>query len=602
MLTLLASLDSILNVAKTVIGIGGLILVHELGHFLVGRWCGVRAEVFSIGFGPAILSWKPGPTEYRLAPIPLGGYVKFLGESDDDISVAPDSFRAATYPRKVAIMLAGVTMNVLLAAVLFVATFSMGVDMLAPVVGMTTQGGPAWEAGIQPGDEIVTIDGRRILGFDDIVHEVALQPSVEVVVRRDGALLPPLRVVTADGGAHRVIGVVPAEDPSGVFGVEDGSRAALAGLRSGDRVVRIDGEPVSGFAEARERATAAGRDTRWTVERDGAEVEVVLPWRTRSRPVIGVVPDSLEIGAVRRGSAAEALGLRRGDVPVALGARATPTCGALQEALRSEDAAGPLVVERNGARVELTPPGDAAARAQVADSIAGVGGDAVVVSPVGGNAASPARDAGLPSGAHIVSVDGTPLAAFADLAPAVAKAAEEQRALRITWVPGGVSSTGGGELAVLPATIEEPDFTDMGALPLVRTVREEHPLDAALLGLERTDRWVKRILHTLGSLVTGRVSATNLAGPVAIAQMTYRTAESGLPQLLLFLGMISMNLAVMNLLPIPVLDGGQILMVTAERVRGRPLPERVQVGFQYAGLILLLALMVFVVANDIRRL
>ena len=174
MLTVLAPLEPTLNVIKTVLGIGGLIFVHELGHFLVGRLCGVRAEIFSIGFGPAIWKWQPGETEYRLAPIPLGGYVKFLGESPDEGVTTPDSFQAATFPRKAAIMLAGVTMNVIAAFALFVWTFSIGVELPAPVVGAVVPGSPAWVYGLQPGDEVVTIDGRAILDFSDIVQDVVL--------------------------------------------------------------------------------------------------------------------------------------------------------------------------------------------------------------------------------------------------------------------------------------------------------------------------------------------------------------------------------------------------------------------------------------------
>jgi len=183
LLIVLASLDSFLNIAKSIVGIGGIIFVHELGHFLVGRWCGVKAEAFSIGFGPVLAKWQPGETEYRLSAIPLGGYVKFCGENPDERGVVdPRSFHAATYPRKVAIMLAGVTMNVIAAFVLFAVTFSSGWMAQTPVVGRTLPGTTAWENGLRPGDRFVEINGHRIVSFSDISQETAFANEISVVL------------------------------------------------------------------------------------------------------------------------------------------------------------------------------------------------------------------------------------------------------------------------------------------------------------------------------------------------------------------------------------------------------------------------------------
>src|SRR5262245_60217086 len=179
---------AVVNIAKSVLGIGALIFVHELGHFLVGRWCGVHAEAFSIGFGPVLFKWKGRPkwpdrpdfvTEYRLSAIPLGGYVKFLGENPDGRGEPdPRTVQAATYPRKVAIMLAGVTMNVITSFLLFATTFLVGWETNPPVVGEVVPGLPAWEAGLRPGDEFVTIGGRRVLDFMDVKQETVFADEV----------------------------------------------------------------------------------------------------------------------------------------------------------------------------------------------------------------------------------------------------------------------------------------------------------------------------------------------------------------------------------------------------------------------------------------
>ncbi|MCE9637644.1 MAG: site-2 protease family protein [Planctomycetes bacterium] len=526
MLNLLA-LD-VANVAKTVLGIGGLIFFHELGHFLVGRACGVKAEAFSIGFGPVLAKWQPGETEYRLSAVPLGGYVKFLGENPDERGdVNPRSFHAATYPRKAAIMLAGVTMNVIAAFILFVAAFSRGVDLPAPVIGSLTPGMPAEAAGLKPGDRFLRIDGHRILDFSDVAQECAFTEEVEVVVERAGAELPPIRIRTAlskDDGIRR-IGFSQALDSSGLMFPTVGSQAESAGLRAGDRAVAVNGAAVADLEAAwslhRAAAATGAASVAWTVVRDDARVEVPLPtslWR------IGI----------------------------------------------AHDAAAP-VGEWLTVTIDPTLP-------------------------------SAARDAGIPTGARLVSADGAPVRTLDDLKKAVAIAGPAAREVAIEWrAPEG--SAAPTTTQVRPAKFTAETLGDLGvAMPGLRhNVREENVLRAAGLGLDRTHRWVMRILSTLRSLVTGGVSAKQLQGPIALAKSTYETADMGWPYLFLFLGMISMNLAVLNVLPVPLLDGGQLALITIEKVRGRPLPDRVLEVVQWTGLVLLLSFMLFVVVNDLRR-
>ncbi len=605
MLTVLASLEPTLNVIKTVLGIGGLIFVHELGHFLVGRLCGVRAEIFSIGFGPAIWKWQPGETEYRLAPIPLGGYVKFLGESPDEGVTAPDSFLAATYPRKAAIMLAGVTMNVLTAFALFVWTFSIGVELPAPVVGTVSPGSPAWVHGIQPGDEVVSIDGSAIIDFSDIVQDVVLAEAVDIEIRRDGKLLPAMHIRTTDDGSgiHK-LGFGPASLGTAEVRVVPDSPAAQAGLRDGDRVIALDGEPVATTEDVIAAVLAApGAATRstaghtLTIERDGQRIELTLAPATETVRRIGVAQDALVIGAVRIGGPAAAADVREGDRPVAVDGE--PVATVRQMAQRLVGAAEPGAVVtflRGGARMEVAVGDDPVAFAM---SLTG-GGDDLVVSPAfPGESVGPAARAGLMPGATILAADGMTVRSMDDLRTATKRSAESGDALTLRWRDlGGEEHTA----QITPEAIEVPADLGIAAGVLTHVVHETDVVAAVALGMQRTHRWVSRILGTLGSLLTGKVSATNLSGPVAIAQHTYKQAETGLGQFLLFLGFISMNLAVLNLLPIPMLDGGQLAMITAEKIRWRPLPETVQAGLQWAGLILLLGLMVFVVANDIRKL
>lgn len=529
MLTLLAGLDAVANTAKTVLGIGGLIFVHELGHFLVGRLCNVKAEAFSIGFGPVLWKWQPGETEYRLSAIPLGGYVKFLGENPDERGERdPRSFHAATYPRKVAIMLAGVTMNVFVAFALFFAAFSVGVEVTSPVLGAVEPGSPAARAGLAPGDRIVTIDGHRIDGFEDIVQETVTRDAVTVVRERDGRRMDPVRIPTVDNGdGLRVIGISPALRGDGTLAILPDSPAAKAGLLSGDRVVDVAGVPATDATAAVATHVAARRDTEWTVVRGDAHVRVQVP---------------------------QALGWK-------LGIRA------------HLDAS----TSAPGTGVAVAPDADPA-------------------NP------SPARDAGIAAGSRIFEVEGKPVATFDEIRAHIGDAGRAGRPLRLSWRAPDGTVHADREIRAVERPDASPAALGVGSPAATVTLRETNVVAAFALGLERTHRWVMRILGTLESLVTGRVSAKKLQGPIAIARATYDTADEGFAKLALFLGMISMNLAVLNVMPIPVLDGGQLALATIERVRGRPLPDRVVEVVQWTGLIAMLALMVLVVTNDLRNL
>jgi regulator of sigma E protease len=597
-LTALASLDSAINVAKSVVGIGGIIFVHELGHFLVGRWCGVKAEAFSIGFGPVLAKWQPGETEYRLSAIPLGGYVKFLGENPDERGVAdPRSFNAATYPRKVAIMLAGVTMNVIAAFVLFAVTFSSGWMAEAPVVGDVAAGMPAWEYGVRKGDEIVSIDGHRIVDFTDIRQETAFADEVTIVLKRDGAVQPPVTIPTRDRGEGiRQIGVNQAVVADGRFAVA-GETAEAAGFRTDDRVVAVDGAPVASLTEALEAHRKAKHDTVWTLERAGAKVQAILPWKVVPVPRIGVLLGSRKI-CVARGGPTFAAGLRTGDEPVRVGAADTPTAGAFQTAVADAANAGPAVVRRAGSEVTVAlPPGDA--RGAFAESVAiyEEAGEVWATLMAGDH---PARAAGLPDVFHVLEANGEPVRAGGDLHEVLRRADASKGPVVLRWADAAGRE---GTTTVTPAAVVEPDAApDTGGiafLGMTQLVREPNLFGAMSLGLDRTHRWIDRIFETLGSLVTGRVSGSKLMGPITIARGTYSQAKSSWGDFLLFLGMISMNLAVLNVLPVPLLDGGQLAVHTIERIRGRPLPERVLAGVQWAGLAMLLLLMAYVIRNDI---
>ena len=605
MLTLLASAIAAVNIAKAVIGIGALIFVHELGHFLVGRWCGVHAEAFSIGFGPVLMKWRGKPrdparpdqfTEYRLSAIPLGGYVKFLGENPDERGERdPRSFHAATYPRKVAIMLAGVTMNVIAAFVLFAVVYVTGWRTNPPVAGGVEPGTPAWEHGVRKGDEFVTVNGHRILDYSDIAQESFLNDELEVVLRRDGTILPAMRIPTRMSGAGlRRIGVLPSFLEDGTLEVEDDGAAARAGFASGDRVVKVDGTAVGSFDEAAKIHRLARRDTVWTLERAGVQRDVTLPWATLDQGLVGVElrcpSDSL---VVQRGGPAAAAGLMTGDRVVSVGDVAVAPSKRAEKLIEDASIQGRLVAKRGDRDISVPLPAGEA-RKEFAAS--------VCVSPVLsgevhawlGEGPSAARDAGLPDGCAILEVDGAPVKAVAEVQAAVQAAFKAGKPVAIKW-----RDDAGKEDVTSIKPMAQADLGAMDRAAATAVFREPNLFAAAGLAADRTGRWIGRIFATVGSLFSGRVGADKLSGPLGISTQTYSSAKSGWADFLLFLGMISMNLAVLNVLPVPLLDGGQLAVHTIERIRRKPIPEKVLEGVMWAGLVLLLGLVVYVTRNDI---
>ena len=181
-----------LNILKVALGLGFVIFIHELGHFLLAKWNGVKVEKFSIGFGPTIFGFRRGETEYVLAAIPLGGFVKMLGEGpEDDLNKSSDP---RAYPNKsvgarMAIISAGVIMNVFLGLACFVYAYGHGMDTIPAKTGALVASSPAYKAGLRVGDEIVAIDGRLDISYTTLLLKVSLSGPGQVLhfsVQRPG--------------------------------------------------------------------------------------------------------------------------------------------------------------------------------------------------------------------------------------------------------------------------------------------------------------------------------------------------------------------------------------------------------------------------------
>jgi regulator of sigma E protease len=303
------------TVVSSVFVIGLLILIHELGHFLVARWAGVGIERFSIGLGPALLRWRGKETEYCLSAIPfLGGYVKMMGdenplEGPPSGSVDPSkSFPLKPLWARVLIVFAGPGMNFFLAAAIFAAMFVFqGHPVWPPVLGRIQPGGPAEHAGLLTGDRVVAAHGSPVAHWEDLLKAVqaADGKTIRLVVRRGPeertVTLTPVRVKVREMpfGDEREIWDLGAQSyiPAKIGEVLAGYPAAQAGLRPGDRVTAVDGISVPSWDElAEEIRKRPARPVRLTVERGPETLTLtVTPQPTKEQ---GPGGEEIEVGKI----------------------------------------------------------------------------------------------------------------------------------------------------------------------------------------------------------------------------------------------------------------------------------------------------------------
>ncbi len=425
-----------------VLVLGAVVFVHEYGHYIVARWCGIHAEKFSLGFGPVIWSRtdKRG-MQWQLAAIPLGGYVKFLGdrgaasETDRDaIDEMSEADRARSFPSarlifRALTVAAGPFANFILAIVIFSGlVLFQGVSTEKAIIGTVFQM-PEPSYDLESGDEIFAIEGQAVNKFSDVVEfTLAMDPpgDVELLVLRDGTQL----LVTA-----------PYLLIPGVYGVDPLSAASLAGLRAGDLVVAADGKSIKTLGELQKIVANSGDiEINLQVWRDGSYLELPIT------PVLREFPD--------------------GD-------------GGFTE------------------RVMI-----------------------------------------------------------------------------------GVY----GAFAFLPIT-ETPT-----------------PWSAAYIGMRQTYYYIESSLNGIKHMFLGNLSPTNLQGPVGIATISKETVNQGVVRFISFIAAISTGIGVLNLFPIPMLDGGYLMFYLFEAVRGRPPAQKTIQAFMSIGLAMVLLLMVFVTYNDLIRL
>jgi regulator of sigma E protease len=595
----------IVYVIVAAFGIGILILAHEFGHFIVAKLCNVKVERFSIGFGPEIFGFTRGETRYSLRWVPLGGYVKMMGdEPGSEESSAARSFLAQSFSRKAAIIVAGSMMNIIMSLVFFIAVFQIGVELPTARVGLVAPGYPAYYAGLATGDRIVSMDGWEVLDFNDLMVGVLLSDpgdALKVQIERNGERLERTLypIYVAEAGV-RQIGVNPYESltigafmtmPAGEGDAD--TKPALtasetAGLEAGWTITALNGESVASWYDfERSYYTNGLKPFALTATKDGVEKTFNVTPEREEKPALGVYFGQGAVESVEEDSLAAKMGLAKGDVLAGLGSMETADVLHIKyEIARLIGDVPPLVVMRSGETMEIAWP-DETQPTELFDGLTLEEENRVAwVMPE-----SPADIMGITTGAKITSIDGAAVEDTDNVRELLAAA--EGDTIAVSWEIEGVVKSGSFSPVLL-------DFAPMRETAL-------HKLGlagACSTGMKKALGFAMQIYDIIRKAVSGQKGiAKSLGGPLTIARFSYQVAAQNSPtRFVLFLAIISINLGIMNLLPIPVLDGGHLAMFAVEKIKGSPLSLNVQAAVQYVGLAIIILLFLFVTYNDILRL
>jgi regulator of sigma E protease len=540
---------SLQNMGLFLLLLGVLVTVHELGHFLVAKLFGVKVVRFSFGFGPKLLGFTKGETEYQIALLPLGGYVKMAGyEPHEDLAPeeAHRGFLAQPAWKRGLIALAGPAFSLLFPILIYFFVYLGPYQATSTRVGSVEPGMPAAAAGIRPGDRILKVDGAPVRTYEELMEVLVgrFNHPLPVTVEREGKELvlqvTPLRRAdsnTVDTVQRGELGVSP-ERKMPVVGVPHGSPAWEAGLRTFDQVVAVNGQPVLDEAALYEQISKAEGVVELTVQRP-RPVEVGL--------VQGRVPELVEVQVPRQ-------------------------------------------------------PGE---------GLAAVGAELVDLYVAGVLPGSAAERVGLRAGDRLLSFEDEPLVSFRYFQVALSQ--KEDKPFQLTWrTAEGQERT--ARLAREPLTLKDemgnehaPKLVGVnGWRAMVGVPRDQVTMhlgagEAMEKALLTVPYYTGLMVKVLAGIFVGDVPTTSLGGPIMMYQLASRSAEQGWDSFLQLMAIISINLGVINLVPIPILDGFNLLTAVWEGIRRRPIPVRAREVANVIGLVMLFMLMVLAFKNDLMR-
>jgi regulator of sigma E protease len=657
------------NVVIVLLGFGSVVLVHEFGHFIIAKLGGIKVEAFSIFMPPTLVGirkTKTGfkfrflpsfsspkeqeppeeieETEYRIGVFPFGGYVKLLGQEDTGPvkQVAdPRSFTNKPMSIRAAVIAAGVTFNVISAAIIFMIVFLVGINLPPAMVGDVFPKSPAARAGLQPGDEVLAIDGKtKDLDFSNILVAAALSSANEPVpisVRHpDGSTQETTLVAESlPGGQFRDFGIEPPQSLTIASVAEPNLLRKQTGLLPGDRVVAVDGKKVDHYWDlaavvSRTLTPSIGitaERLKGRQETEPVQTQLPLDWGVSENGdvkseadlsnVYSLIPRLrvLAVGDERKRSTKAAAreengsGLRPGDIILAADQTQDPTYKELREITSEYDGKSlPIKVLRTDANgveqtvtVKVKPKRESGTSRVVIGFIPTLDARHPVVAKTMATEGGPgALD--IPRGARIVSVNQKPVSSFYDVIAEVRRWQGQPVTLQYRLdeqAEGGVT---------LPATLTTKSVSveslpvAVPFKPLVRLYEAKDPATAIGMGYRKTCTFIAQTYVTLARLFGRLISPKNLMGPVGIITVSYQiVAQQPFVNYIYFLGLISATIAVVNFLPIPPFDGGLIVLMVIEKIKGSALSERTQGILAYAGWAMVLALLVYVTFNDIVR-
>lgn len=536
-------------VVPFVILLGLLIFVHELGHFAVAKWCGVRVEVFSLGFGKKLLSYKHGDTTYCWSIVPLGGYVKMFGDevgaeiSDEQKKY---SFLHKNVWQRIAVVLAGPLMNFFFAIFVLFVVAMLGEDARRAAVGDVPVDSAAYQAGLRSGDQILSVAGKNLRTWDELQHQLnaSIGQQVELKIKRYGtneelrvfvspSSKPNPNILSLDNEIGEVAGLSNNSYAS-VVGVQAKSRAETLGLRTGDRIAKINGQEILYYRDIEAHLVALqGQNVaieveRWaSIESEKSEkivIDSVLP-AVASIESLGIEKPELYLSKIVAKSPAEKAGLQAGDRILQVDDKEVKNWETVLEHVKAYHGEGQIsfTVQRQGEIKNLTIQPELTAQ----------------MNSQGG---------------------------------------EDKRYT----------------VGILP-------WIAM-AMPPIEKIAAPNLAAGLVRGYQRTIDITIMTAVSFVRLAQNKISPKSIGGVISIGQAASETFKTGMAQFLTMMGIISVNLFILNLLPIPVLDGGHLVFYVVEALRGAPLSMKKMEIAQQVGLVLLMSLMVFALFNDFSRL
>ena len=535
------------TIILAILALGFLIFIHELGHFFAAKRCRIRVEKFSIGFGPRLFGFRRGETDYCLSALPFGGFVKMAGESPEEQKGEAGEFASAPVGHRIFVAIAGPAMNLILGVILFSFVYLMGLD-----------GGTMWLM-------------EMLIGRSDRQAQIGL--------------------------------------------VADDSPAKKGGIEPGDTIVSINNRKIKNWQDFNTTIlTHPDEELKIVVSRKGQLKTLYVTPRSLDRSGIGQIRVSARqaamVESITEDSAAAKAGIQAEDLIESINGRKIYHVPEFSSAIW--DPFNPFGSAHRSFYEEI----NASQNGKISLGIRR-GAESLTASfPINWRVnavveeGSEAEKLGIQSGDEIVSVNGESIKNF-ELYPKLYELA--------TANPGQLVEVGllrGGEQLTVTLSpllnVDENRLNLQGlhwkvsldglalAVPSV-PIPKYNVITAVGEGVQTNWLILEMVAKVLKRLVTREVKTKHLTGPIGIVDATRRVVEFGVRSLLFFVGFISVNLAIVNLLPIPIADGGQILFFTLEKLRGRPLSIRKQMIIQQVSIVLLAGLFLYITFYDILR-